>query len=50
MTANVSGLYAGGELAFRLPRTAAQFIDLCSLFILSLNVVRHAGTTADVCT
>jgi hypothetical protein len=43
----VKRLCAGGEIAFRLPVTAAQFIDKSSLFILSLGIVRHAGTKAD---
>jgi len=42
-----TGPCAGGEIAFRLLRTAVKFIDLSSLFILLLNVDRHAGTTAD---
>jgi hypothetical protein len=47
VTPNVERLCAGGEIAFHLPVTEGQFIDKSSLFILLLNVVRHAGTTAD---
>jgi len=41
-------LCTGGEIAFCLPVTAAQFINECSLFVLLLNVVRHAETAADI--
>jgi hypothetical protein len=47
---NVGRLCAGGEIAFRLPITEVQFIDKSSLFFLLLNVIRHAGTEAYVCT
>lgn len=50
MAYNVGRLCAGGEIAFRLPITEVQFIDKCSLFILLLNVIRHAGTAAEACT
>jgi hypothetical protein len=36
-----------GNSVFRLPVTAVQFINKSSLFILLLNVIRHAGTEAD---
>jgi hypothetical protein len=45
-----AGLCAGGEIAFRLLMAAVQFINLSSLFILSLIVVRRAGTKADAYT
>ena len=50
MSHNVERLCAGGEITFRLPETEVQFIDKCSLFILLLGSIRHAGTTADACT
>jgi len=50
VSANVGRLCAGGGLEFRLPVTEVQFIDKCSLFILLLNVIRHAGTATDACT
>ena len=39
---NEQGFCAGGELAFRLPTTTAQFINLSSLFILLIGFVRPA--------
>jgi hypothetical protein len=47
MAHNVGRLCAGGELAFLLPITAAQFIDKSSLFGLLLGVIRPAETEAD---
>jgi hypothetical protein len=50
IAANGTGLCAGGELAFRLTRTAAQFINLSSMFLLLLAFIPHAETIADACT
>lgn len=47
--ANVLRLAAGGEIEFLLPGTVAKFINISSLFILSLNRVFSAGTTAQQC-
>jgi hypothetical protein len=44
-----AGLCAGWEIAFRLPVTGAQFINLSSLFVLLLIDVHQAGTEADAC-
>jgi len=46
VAAYVLRLAAGGEIEFRLPGTVAKFINKSSLFILSLNRVFSAGTTA----
>ena len=50
MSANVGRLCTGEETVLRQPVTEVQFIDKCSLFILLVNVIRHAGTAGDACT
>jgi len=47
MTHNVDGFVQVGNSVFRLPLTEVQFINKSSLFVLLLNVIRQAGTTAD---
>ena len=46
----LDGFVQVGDFTFRLPITEVQFIGKCSLFILLLGVIRHAGTAADACT
>jgi hypothetical protein len=41
-------LCVGGNSVFCMPVTEVQFINKISLFVPLLNVIRQAGTTADI--
>ncbi len=49
VSSTFNGFVQVWNTVFRLPVTEVQFINKSSLFVLLLNIIRHAGTAADVC-